>query len=113
MTCENPARRKLMRNPTQNRRNAGSRRFAVTLCRTMELEKWAWVELNYRPHAYQAAPSGSQIPITPWIIRRFSTICTESATGNPRISRQELAPEVAPGSEDCLKSLFPKWAARA
>ncbi len=54
MSRENPAMRNLMRNPTQNRRDSGSRRFAVTLCGTMGLEKWAWEELNFRPHAYQA-----------------------------------------------------------
>ena len=53
MTCENPAMRNLMRNPTQNRRDSGFRRFALTACVSTGFEKWAWVELNYRPHAYQ------------------------------------------------------------
>jgi hypothetical protein len=58
MTRENPAMGTLMRNPTQNRRDSGSRRFAVAACPSMGFAKWAWVELNYRPHAYQPPQRG-------------------------------------------------------
>jgi hypothetical protein len=42
------------------------KRPAVRRAKLLILLVWAWVELNYRPHAYQAASyehkSGSEVP---------------------------------------------------
>jgi len=32
-----------------------------TIDEVLELSKWAWVELNYRPHAYQATRLGQEV----------------------------------------------------
>jgi hypothetical protein len=34
---------------------AGQSRISASQCGTISSDLWAWVELNYRPHAYQAA----------------------------------------------------------
>jgi len=54
--------------------------------------------VNLRPHAYQAVRCKARIPVSSRISRRFPTICTESKVVNPRDSRCEVAPEVAPRS---------------
>ncbi len=40
--------------------------------------KWAWVELNYRPHAYQEDEFRDRIQEIPRISRGFPTVYSES-----------------------------------
>jgi len=37
---------------------------AGTACRITTYDVWAWVELNYRPHAYQAEDERWRVPDT-------------------------------------------------
>ena len=63
----------------------------------LKLAEWAWVELNYRPHAYQAT---SLQPPTPASCRKtttFCAICPAGKDGNAASCRHEPTPQPTPG----------------
>ncbi len=51
---------------SRNERNKARPETDPRRAKSLVLLKWAWVELNYRPHAYQAASNehelGSEVP---------------------------------------------------
>ena len=82
---------------------------------------WAWVELNYRPHAYQATEGEQEVrqeifkSLTDSVICRCLTFRMPDNVGvNRQLNRQQSPPVIPPtltrvGSFRCLRSPSGRW----
>jgi len=59
---------------------------------------WAWVDSNYRPHAYQEAGPMAPIPASCRVFRRLPHDLNGSRAGASSPPRLEVAPGVAPNT---------------